>query len=117
MVKQESFKLTDPPKTTINGVTAQTPALHDTFNPAGKVANVSSCWLPLSRHSYAVLADIFTVQFYISKQHLNPTSLRFLCGQILLRQKKKKKEEKENLTSKSRIQPLSKGLVLTEPWG
>lgn len=59
-VKRQSFKLPDQTKTTLAAVPEPTPILHDTFSPAGKAANVTSCWLPLSRHSYAVLADIFS---------------------------------------------------------
>ncbi len=34
-----------------------------------------------------MLADISTVQFYITKQHLNPTSLCFRNGEMLLCEK------------------------------
>lgn len=102
--KQESFKLADPSKTTSTGVPEQTPALHDTFNPAGKAANVTSCWLALSRHSYAVLADIF-YSFTSFKSHQSSSLL--LSHLTLLK----------HFTVKSSMQPSGCRLVLTEPEG
>lgn len=108
-VNQDSVKLTDQPKTTIAGVLEQTPPLLHVFNSAGKVANVTSCWLLLSRHSNTLLADIFTVQFHISKAAFKSRqSSSSLLSQLNL---------VKHFTVRTLLQPSAHWRLLTEPEG